>query len=47
MTGRCVKEVSAADMSNVSINVENLTKGVYFISIQQDRNHNIQKLVIE
>ena len=47
MTGRCVKEVSAADMSNVSINVENLNKGVYFISVQQDRNHNIQKLVIE
>jgi hypothetical protein len=47
MTGRSVKQVSVADMSNVTINVENLNKGVYFISIQQDRNHNIQKLVIE
>jgi hypothetical protein len=47
MTGRNVKQVSVADMSNVTINVENLNKGVYFISIQQDRNHNIQKLVIE
>lgn len=47
MTGRCVKEVSVTDMSKVAINVENLNKGVYFISVQQDRNHNIQKLVIE
>ncbi len=47
MTGRNVKEVSVSDMSNVSINVEDLNKGVYFISIQQDNNHNIQKLVIE
>ena len=47
MTGRCVKQVSATDMSNVSINVEGLNKGVYFVSVQQDRNHNIQKLVIE
>lgn len=47
MTGRCVKEVSVTDMSKVVINVENLNKGVYFISVQQDRNHNIQKLVIE
>ena len=47
MTGRCVKEVSVSDMSNVSINVEDLNKGVYFISIQQDNSNNIQKLVIE
>ena len=47
MTGRCVKQVSVADMSNVAINVESLNKGVYFVSIQQDKNYNIQKLVIE
>ena len=47
MTGRCMKEVSANDMSKVSINVEDLNKGVYFISIQQDNSYNIQKLVIE
>lgn len=47
MTGRCVKEVSATDMNNVSVNVEDLNEGVYFISIQQDNNYNIQKLVIE
>ena len=47
MIGRCVKQVSVDDMSNVAIDVENLNKGVYFISVQQDRNHNIQKLVIE
>ncbi len=47
MTGRCVKEVSVADMSNVAINVEDLNKGVYFIAVQQDKNYNIQKLVIE
>ena len=47
MTGRCVKQVSVMDMSNATINVENLNKGVYFISIQQDVIYNIQKLVIE
>ena len=30
-----------------TINVEDLNKGVYFISIQQDNSYNIQKLVIE
>ena len=47
MTGRCVKEVSVENMSNATINVEDLNKGVYFVSIQQDRSYNIQKLVIE
>lgn len=47
MTGRNVKQVSVNDMSKVSINVENLNKGVYFISIQQDDNSSIQKLVVE
>jgi hypothetical protein len=47
MTGRCVKEVTVENMNNATINVEDLNKGVYFVSVQQDRNHNIQKLVIE
>lgn len=47
MTTRCVKQVSVSDMSNVSINVEDLNKGVYFISIQQNNSYSIQKLVIE
>lgn len=47
ITTRCVKQVSVSDMSKVSINVEDLDKGVYFISIQQDNSYNVQKLVIE
>ncbi len=47
MTGRCVKQVSVTEMSNVTINVEDLNKGVYFVSVQQSHSHNIQKLVIE
>jgi hypothetical protein len=34
-------------MNNATINVEDLNKGVYFVSVQQDRSYNIQKLVIE
>lgn len=47
VTGRCVKQVSVADLSNVAVSVEDLNKGVYFISIEQDNNYNIQKLVVE
>ena len=47
MTGRCVKEVSVENMSKASINVEDLNKGVYFITVQQDKSYSIQKLVIE
>ena len=47
MTGRSVKEVSVENMSKASINVEDLNKGVYFISVQQDKSYSIQKLVIE
>ena len=46
MTGRCVKQ-TVVEMSNASINIENLNKGVYFVAVQQDRNYNIQKLVVE
>lgn len=47
MAGRCVKQVVVSDMSKASINVEDIEKGVYFISVQQDDNFNIQKLVVE
>jgi hypothetical protein len=47
MTGRCVKKVYVENMNNATINVEDLNKGVYFVSVQQDRSYNIQKLVIE
>ena len=47
MTGRSVKEVSVENMSKASINVEDLNKGVYFITVQQDKSYSIQKLVIE
>ena len=46
MTGRCVKQ-TVVEMSNASINIEDLNKGVYFISVKQDSNYNIQKLVVE
>lgn len=46
MTGRCVKQ-TVVEMSNASINIEGLNKGVYFISVKQDSNYNIQKLVVE
>ena len=46
MTGRCVKQV-VTDMNNATISIENLNKGVYFISVQQDKYYNIQKLVVE
>lgn len=43
MTGRCVKNVVVSDMSNATINVEDLNQGVYFMNI----NGVIEKLVIE
>ena len=43
MTGRCVKSVYAEDVSDATINVEDLDKGVYFIEI----NGKVEKLVIE
>ena len=46
MTGRCVKQ-AVVEMSNATINIEDLNKGVYFISVQQDKCYNIQKLVVE
>ena len=43
MTGRCVKTVYVEDISNATINIEDLDKGVYFIEI----NGKVEKLVIE
>lgn len=41
MTGRCVKEVDVTD--NAKINVEDLERGVYFVSVGE----RVEKLVIE
>ena len=46
MTGRCIEQV-VTDVNNATISVENLNKGIYFISVQQDNNYSIQKLVVE
>lgn len=43
MTGRCVKNVVINDMSNATINISDLDKGVYFINI----NGSVSKLVIK
>ena len=43
MTGRCVKNVIVSDMSNATINIEDLNQGVYFINI----NGKVEKLVVE
>ena len=46
MTGRCIEQV-VTDVNNATISVENLNKGIYFISVQQDNNYSIKKLVVE
>ena len=43
MTGRCVKEIRVADISNATINVNDINKGVYFINV----NGNVEKLIIK
>ncbi len=43
MTGRCVKNVLIDDMSNATINVEDLNKGIYFINV----NGKVEKLIVE
>ena len=43
MTGRCVKTVYVEDISNATINIEDLDKGVYFVDV----NGKVEKLVIE
>ena len=46
LTGRCVKEVEISNTIS-SINVEDLESGVYFISVKQNENNYVEKLVIK
>ena len=43
MAGRCVKNIKIEDISNATINIEDLDKGVYFVDV----NGKVEKLVIE
>ena len=43
MTGRCVKEIRVADISNATINVSDINKGVYFINV----DGNVEKLIVK
>ena len=47
MTGRVVKNVNVTDISNATINVEDMSNGIYFIKIQQENNSIIDKVVIK
>ena len=42
LTGRCVKNIRVADISNATINVSDINKGVYFINV----NGNVEKLIV-
>ena len=44
LTGRCVKEVEVSN--NVAINIEDIERGVYFISVKQGDNNYVEKLVV-
>ena len=43
MTGRCVLSVKVDNISNTTLNVDELKSGIYFINI----NGKVEKLVIE
>lgn len=43
MTGRCVKNITSADLRNVTVNIEDLRKGIYVIDIKG----NTRKLIVE
>lgn len=47
MTGRVIKNVNLTDMSNATINIEDVADGVYFIKMQQNDNIAIDKVVIK
>ena len=46
LTGRCVKEVEISNAVS-AINIEDLERGVYFISIEQNGNRKVEKLVVK
>lgn len=43
MTGRCVKNLRVSDISNATVNISDLNRGVYFMNV----NGRVQKLVVE
>ena len=43
MTGRCVKNIIVNDLRNVTVNIDDLEKGIYVINIKG----NNRKLVVE
>lgn len=45
MTGRCVKTVEIS--GNTRVSLEGINKGVYFVKLQKDNNHSIQKIVVK
>ena len=47
MTGRVIKNVNLTDMSNATINIEDVADGVYFIKMQQNNNIAIDKVIIK
>lgn len=47
MTGRVVKDVNVTDMSDATINVEDMSNGIYFIKIQQENKYSIDKVIIK
>lgn len=46
LTGRCVKEVEISDVVS-TINIEDMERGVYFISVKQGDNNYVEKLVVK
>ena len=46
LTGRCVKEVEISNAVS-AINIEDIERGVYFISVEQNGNRKVEKLVVK
>ncbi len=46
LTGRCVKEVEISKTVS-AINIEDIERGVYFISVEQNGNRKVEKLVVK
>jgi hypothetical protein len=46
LTGRCVKEVETSK-SVTMINIEDIERGVYFISVEQNGNRKVEKLIVK
>ena len=46
LTGRCVKEIEISGAVS-TINIEDMERGVYFISVKQGDNNYVEKLVVK